>query len=151
MHTVERTLAIIKPDAMQKKVMGKIIAMIEENNFTIIAIKQLHLSVATAQKFYEVHKGKSFYDKLIEFMCNGPCVVMVIEGDSAIDRWRTLMGPTDPSNAPEGSIRRQFGTTVRHNAVHGSDSPESALSEIAFFFSEIDLPSPSPFSKESSN
>lgn len=149
MPTIEKTLAIIKPDAVAKSVTGKIISLIEENGIRIAAMKMVHLSRSNARQFYMVHTGKSFYEGLVEFMCSGPSVVLVLEGEKVIDRWRTLMGPTDPVNAPPGSIRRLFGTDVRHNTTHGSDSPDNAAQEIAFFFAGIDTPAPASFQKES--
>ena len=142
---VEKTLAIIKPDAFAGKVAGKIVSIIEENGFHIAAMKTVYLSRRSAQQFYAVHTGKSFYDGLVQFMASGPCIVLVLEGENIIERWRSLMGPTDPENAPEGSIRKLYGTTVRHNATHGSDSPQAAAAEIAFFFAGVEtLPSGSP-------
>ena len=140
-HT-EKTLAIIKPDAVGRNVVGNIISLIEAGELTISAMKMVHLTPADARAFYAVHTGKSFYDDLVAFMASGPSLVMVLEGVNAIETWRTLMGPTDPQNAPEGSIRRQFGTDVRHNATHGSDSGKSAATEIAFFFSGLELSDP---------
>ncbi len=134
----EKTLAIIKPDAVERMVIGKIISLIESNGLCIRAMKMVHLTAGEARKFYAVHTGKSFFDGLVEFMSGGPSVVLVLEGERAIETWRTLMGPTDPQNAPEGSIRRSFGTDTRHNATHGSDSTDAAITEIAFFFSGLD-------------
>ena len=139
MRTVEKTLAIIKPDAVAKKVAGKIISAIEEHAIDIAAMKTVHLSIDDAKRFYAVHTGKSFFDGLIAFMSGGPCIVLVLEGENVLERWRDLMGPTDPQNAPPESIRNRFGTDVRHNATHGSDAPESATAEIAFFFSTLEL------------
>jgi nucleoside-diphosphate kinase len=147
--TIEKTLAIIKPDAVGKKVTGKIITLIEENDFRITAMKMVHLSRSTAEQFYRVHSGKSFYEGLIEFMSSGPSLVLVLEGDKVIERWRALMGPTDPENAPPGTIRKLFGTTVRYNATHGSDSAENATLEIAYFFAGIDAPVAESSQKES--
>ena len=135
----EMTLAIIKPDAVRQHSVGNIISQIEEAPFSIRALKQIHLTHFEAEMFYHVHKGKSFYEALVDFMSSGPCVVMVLQGEEVINRWRTLIGPTDPTNAPEGTIRQMHGTTVRHNAVHGSDSPETAAHEISFFFSGLNL------------
>ena len=134
----EKTLAIIKPDAVGSKVVGNIISLIEAGDMTVSAMKMVHLTSAEARAFYAVHTGKSFYEGLVTFMSSGPSLVMVLEGVNAIESWRTLMGPTDPQNAPVGSIRCQFGTDVRHNATHGSDSVESAVTEIAFFFSGLE-------------
>ncbi len=137
-QTGGQTLAIIKPDALNQRVAGKIISMIEESGFQIIAMKLKHLTEYEARRFYMVHTGKPFYDGLVEFMSSGPCIALVLSGENILERWRTLMGPTDPSTAPIGTIRRQFGSTIRRNAVHGSDSPESAIVEIGFFFTGID-------------
>jgi len=139
----EMTLAIIKPDAFKQHAVGNIISRIEEASISIIALKQIHLTESEAGMFYHVHKGKSFYDALVTFMSSGPCVVLVLQGEDVINRWRTLIGPTDPTNAPEGTIRQLYGTTVRHNAVHGSDAPETATYEISFFFSGLTLASQS--------
>lgn len=131
---VERTLAIIKPDATQKKLIGKIIERIEEEGFNIVQMRLVHLSREEAGKFYEVHKNKSFYESLINFMSSGPAVVMLLEGDDVIAGWRSVMGATDPALAKPGTIRHQYGSSVERNAVHGSDSPENAVIEISFFF-----------------
>lgn len=135
----DMTLAIIKPDAVKQCSAGAIITLIEKASLSIVASKQLHLSADEAGMFYHVHKGTSFYSDLVSFMSSGPCLVMVLKGENVINRWRTIMGPTDPANAPDGTIRKQFGTSVRHNAVHGSDSPQTAAQEISFFFSGLEL------------
>ena len=150
MHTTEKTLAIIKPDAVTNNIAGKIISSIEEHAIGIAAMKMVHLTDEDAKRFYSVHTGKSFFDGLVAFMSSAPCIALVLEGDDVLDRWRSLMGPTDPRNAPPESIRRRFGTDVRHNATHGSDSPESATEEIAFFFSGFEL-KPSCFSRKESD
>ncbi|MBN1760177.1 MAG: nucleoside-diphosphate kinase [Chitinispirillaceae bacterium] len=151
MSNIEKTLAIIKPDAVAGGFAGKIISTIEEHGVRIAAMKMVQLSTDDARRFYAVHVGKSFYEGLIDFMAGGPCIVLVLEGENVLERWRTLMGPTDPQNAPAESIRHRFGTDVRHNATHGSDSSEAALLEIAFFFSGLELPLPSIHPKESSH
>ena len=132
-------MAIIKPDALRQKNTGKIISLIEENNLSIVAMKLQCLTENDARSFYSVHIGKPFYEGLVKFMISGPCIVMVLEGENSIGRWRTLMGPTDPLHAPEGTIRKLFGSTERYNAVHGSDSAENACAEIGFFFAGIEL------------
>lgn len=136
---VERTLCIVKPDAVEKHTAGAILAKIEESGLRIIACKMLRLSKDDAGRFYSVHRERPFYGELTAFMSSGPIVVGVLEGEGAIGRWRELMGATDPAKAPEGSIRRQFGTNVERNATHGSDAPETARWEIGFFFAEREL------------
>ena len=131
---VERTFAIIKPDAVEKKVAGKIIARIEENGLDIIAMKRLRLDEETAQGFYAVHKERPFFGELVQFMTSGPVVALVLEGEGAIKKWRDLMGPTNSNEAPEGTIRGDFGTDIERNASHGSDAPETARLEISYFF-----------------
>ena len=135
----ERTLAIIKPDAVGKGVAGQIIARIEEAGFTILAAKLIHMSRAQAAAFYLVHKDRPFYGSLCAFMTQGPCLPMVLAGENAIQRWRDLMGATDFTKAAEGTIRRAFASSIEANAVHGSDSPESAAFEIRYFFSTLEL------------
>lgn len=131
---VEKTLAIIKPDAVKKKLIGKIIQRIEEKEFKISEIKMLRLSKEEAEGFYMVHKEKPFYNSLTDFMSSGKIVVMILEGDNAIERWRKAMGSTDPALANPNTIRREYGFSVERNATHGSDSPETAEWEIAYFF-----------------
>ena len=135
----QRTLAIIKPDAVAKGVAGKIIAKIEEAGFTIVAAKMIHMSDAQARGFYIVHKDRPFYASLCRFMTQGPCIPMVLEGDNAIQRWRDLMGATDPAKAAAGTIRKDFAESIEANSVHGSDSLENAVIEIAFFFSGLEI------------
>jgi nucleoside-diphosphate kinase len=136
---VERTLGIIKPDAVEKKNIGDIVSMIEKSGLDIIALRMMCLSIPQAQAFYAVHRERPFYGELVEFMSRGPVVAMVLEGDDAIQRWRTLMGATDPAKADEGTIRKNFGTDVGENAVHGSDAPETARVEVGFFFPGYDM------------
>lgn len=131
---VEKTVAIIKPDAVKKKLIGKIIQRIEEEEFKISKLKMLYLSKEEAEGFYIVHKEKSFYDSLTDFMSSGKVVVVILEGENAIERWRKVMGATDPALADPGTIRRQFGFSVERNATHGSDAPETAEWEINYFF-----------------
>jgi len=132
--TVERTLTIIKPDAVQKGVVGRIISRFEEAGLRILAARLVHLTPAQAAGFYIVHRERPFYASLCAFMTQGPCVPMVLEGENAIARLRELMGATDPAQAAPGTIRRDFASSIEANAVHGSDSPESAAFEIPYFF-----------------
>ncbi len=131
---VERTLAIIKPDAVKKKLVGKIIQRIEEEGFEIIEMKLVHMTRDNARGFYIVHKDKPFYGSLTDFMSSGPAVVMALEGENAIAHWRETMGVTDPAQAKPGTLRRALGFSVERNAVHGSDGPETAGWEIKYFF-----------------
>jgi nucleoside-diphosphate kinase len=135
----ERTLAIIKPDAVARRLVGGIIKKIDEIGLDITAMKMIKLSKGQATGFYKVHEGKPFYDSLTDFMSSGPCVVLVLEGRDAIRRYRDLMGATDYEEASEGTIRREFATDIEKNAVHGSDSRESADFEIGYFFGELEL------------
>src|SRR5712692_7696259 len=136
---VNLTLAIIKPDAIGAGNTGKIIDRIIAGGFHIRAMKMIHQTRGQAEGFYEVHRGKPFYEGLTEFMSSGPCVVMVLEKDGAVKAWRDLMAVTDPAKADEGTIRKEFGTSVGENATHGSDSDENAATEIAYFFSRLEL------------
>jgi nucleoside-diphosphate kinase len=136
---VERTLMLIKPDAVRKGVEGKIIAHVQEKGFKLVALKKLKLTKEQAQQFYIVHKDRPFYDELCEFMSSGPIVAMVWEGENAISEIRKIMGATNPEEAEEGTLRKLYGTNVGENAVHGSDSPESAEIEIPFFFSRLEI------------
>ena len=131
---VEKTLAIIKPDAVKKKRIGKIIQIIEDEGFKISALKMLFLSKEEAEGFYIIHKEKPFYDSLTNFMSSGEIVVMILERENAIEKWRKVMGATDPALADPGTIRRQYGFSVERNATHGSDAPETAAWEITYFF-----------------
>ena len=131
---VERTLTIIKPDAVQKGVVGRIITRFEEAGLRILAARLVHLTSAQAAGFYIVHRERPFYASLCAFMTQGPCVPMVLEGENAIARLRELMGATSPTQAAPGTIRRDFASSIEANAVHGSDSPESAAFEIPYFF-----------------
>ena len=135
----QRTLAIIKPDAVAKGAAGKIMARIEEAGFTILAAKLIHMTDAQARGFYIVHKDKPFYGSLCSFMTQGPCIPMVLEGDNAIARWRDLMGATNPANAGAGTIRKDFASSIEANAVHGSDAPETAAFEIPYFFASLEI------------
>lgn len=133
---IERTFSIIKPDAVAKNVIGEIVSRFEKNGLRVIAMKMLHLSKEQAGGFYAVHKERPFYKDLVEFMTSGPVVVQVLEGEDAIKKNRELMGATNPAEAAPGTIRADFAKTVDENAVHGSDGPDTAKQEIAFFFSE---------------
>ena len=135
----ERTLAIIKPDAVERRLIGRIVQRIEDSGFQIRALRQVHLSQAEAEGFYAVHRARPFFGSLTTFMASGPAVVMVLEAPGAIRKWRDLMGPTDPGKAPVGTLRNEFGTSIEHNATHGSDAPETAAYEIGYFFPGIDL------------
>jgi nucleoside-diphosphate kinase len=131
---VEKTLAIIKPDAVKKKLVGKIIQRIEDEGFKISGLKMLHLTRKEAQGFYIVHKDKHFYDSLTDFMSSGEILVMVLEKENAISQWREVMGATDPALAKPGTLRQMYGSSVERNATHGSDSPQTAEWEIDYFF-----------------
>lgn len=137
--TLERTLAIIKPDAVAKGVAGQIIARFEQAGLKILAAKLAHLTAAQAAGFYIVHKDRPFYASLCAFMTRGPSMPMVLVGEDAIQRWRDLMGATDPSKAAPGTLRKDFASSIEANAVHGSDSPESAAVEIPYFFSSLEI------------
>jgi nucleoside-diphosphate kinase len=136
---MQRTLSIIKPDAFAAHRIGAIVALLEEGGLSVRAARTLRLSDGQARAFYAVHSERPFFESLVTFMTSGPVMVMVLEGEDAIQRNRQIMGATDPAKAEEGTIRAQFGTNVQNNAVHGSDAPETASSEIAFFFGESDL------------
>lgn len=132
--TRERTLSIIKPDATARNITGKIITMLEEGGLRIIAQKRLRLSREQAERFYAVHKERPFYNDLVTFMTSGPILAQVLEGENAIERNREIMGATNPDEAAPGTIRKVFAETIERNSVHGSDSPETARREVAFFF-----------------
>lgn len=136
---IERTISIIKPDAVAKNVIGKIYSRFEKAGLQIIAAKMMHLSDEQAGAFYEVHKERPFYNDLVSFMTSGPVMVQVLEGEGAIAKNREVMGATNPAEAAEGTIRADFATSIDENAVHGSDSPETAAQEIKFFFSDEEL------------
>lgn len=136
---MQRTLAIIKPDAVKRKLAGDIIKRIDASGLAICALKLMHLTRAQAEAFYEVHKARPFFGSLCEYMSSGPVVIAVLGGDNAITRWRELMGATDPAKAAPGSLRKDFGVDVEQNAVHGSDAPETAAREIGFFFSGLEI------------
>ena len=136
---VERTLAIIKPDAVGRGLAGEILKRIHEAKLQIVAIKSLRLTRAEAEGFYAVHRDKPFFAPLTEFMSSGKVVVMVLEAENAIARWRDTMGATDPAKAAPGTIRRDFGTSIQNNCTHGSDAPDTAAFEIRYFFPGLDL------------
>ncbi|MEJ2173936.1 MAG: nucleoside-diphosphate kinase [bacterium] len=136
---VERTLSIIKPDAVAKNVIGQIIARFEAAGLRVVAARMLHLSRAQAEGFYAVHRERPFFKDLVEFMTSGPVVVQVLEGENAITRNRELMGATDPKKADQGSIRADFARSIDANAVHGSDGPDTARSEVAYFFASCEI------------
>jgi len=135
----ERTLAIIKPDAVERQLAGRILHRIEDEGFQIRAIRRLHLSKTQAEGFYAVHRERPFFKSLTEFMASGPAVVVVLEAPDAIKKWRTLMGATDPAKADAGTLRKEFAQSIERNATHGSDAPETAAFEIGYFFPGIDL------------
>jgi nucleoside-diphosphate kinase len=135
----ERTLAIIKPDAVERRLAGKIIQRIEDEGFQIRAMRKLSLSKADAEGFYAVHRERPFFGSLTAFMSSGPAIVLVLEAPDAIKKWRTLMGATDPAKADAGTLRKEHAQSIERNATHGSDAPETAAYEIGYFFPGIDL------------
>ena len=136
---VERTLSIIKPDATRRNITGRINAKFEENGLRIVAQKRLRLTREQAEAFYEVHKERPFYRDLVNFMTSGPVVVQVLEGENAVTKNRDVMGATNPANAAPGTIRKEFAESIEANSVHGSDSPDNATREIAFFFKDQEI------------
>ncbi|MFA7280664.1 MAG: nucleoside-diphosphate kinase [Sterolibacterium sp.] len=136
---VERTLSIVKPDAVAKNVIGKIYSRFEDNGLKIVAARMIHLSQQEAEGFYAVHRGRPFFNDLVEFMTSGPVMVQALEGENAIQKNRELMGATDPKKADKGSIRADFAQSIEANAVHGSDAPETAAVEIAYFFPALNI------------
>ena len=137
--TMERTLSIIKPDAVAKNAIGQICARFEAAGLRIVAVRMVHLSRERAEAFYAVHRERSFFAELVEFMTSGPCLVQVLEGENAIAKNREVMGATNPAEAAPGTIRADFAVEVTENAVHGSDGPDTSKSEIAFFFGSDDI------------
>jgi nucleoside-diphosphate kinase len=135
----ERTLAIIKPDAVQRRLAGRIIQRIEDEGFQIRAMRRVFLTKAEAEGFYAIHRQRPFFDSLTAFMSSGPAVVMVLEAPDSIRKWRTLMGATDPAKADAGTLRKEFAESIERNATHGSDAPETAAYEIGYFFAGVDL------------
>jgi nucleoside-diphosphate kinase len=134
-----KTLAIIKPDAVSDNKIGEIITMISKAGFKIKAMKMVKLTKGSAEGFYEIHKGKAFFDELIKYMTSGPCVPITLEKENAVEEYRKLIGATDPAKAEEGTVRKLYARNIQFNAVHGSDSDENALKEIAHFFSRKEL------------
>jgi nucleoside-diphosphate kinase len=137
--STERTLAIIKPDAVRAGKSGPILTRIEEAGFTVRAMRLTHLSKREAEGFYAVHRTRPFFASLTDFMSSGPCVLLALEAPNAIQKWRALMGATDPAKAEPGTLRREFGTSIEHNATHGSDAPETAAFELGYFFRGMEL------------
>jgi nucleoside-diphosphate kinase len=136
---MERTFAIIKPDAVASKYTGRIIQRIEQDGFTIRAMRLVHLTQQEAEGFYAVHKERPFFASLTKFMASGPAVVMALEAPDAIKKWRTVMGATDPAKADAGTLRKEFGASIENNATHGSDAPETAAFELGYFFRGLEL------------
>jgi nucleoside-diphosphate kinase len=136
---IERTFAIIKPDAVSAGQAGQILSIIEQNGFKILGMKMRRLSQREAEGFYAVHQGKAFFNSLVSFMTEGPVIVMALEREDAIRKWRDVMGATNPANAAEGTIRKKFAQSIERNCVHGSDAPETAAMEVPFFFSTSEL------------
>jgi nucleoside-diphosphate kinase len=136
---MERTFAIIKPDAVERRLAGKILARVEEAGFVVRAMRLHHLTKREAEGFYAVHRERPFFDGLTTFMSSGPCVVLALEAPDAIRKWRAVMGPTDPAKAEVGTLRRDFGTSIERNATHGSDAPETAAFELGYFFRGMEL------------
>lgn len=139
MSQMERTFAIIKPDAVASRQAGAILAAVEEAGFRVVALKTKRLSKLEAEGFYGVHRERPFFGGLVTFMTEGPVIVMVLEREDAIKKWREVMGATNPANAAEGTIRKRFATSIERNCVHGSDAPETAAVEIPFFFAASEL------------
>jgi nucleoside-diphosphate kinase len=137
--TIENTLSIIKPDATRRNLTGLINAKFEKAGLKIIAQKRLHMTERMAQKFYEVHKDRPFYNDLVQFMISGPVIIQVLRGENAVLMNRTVMGSTNPTEADEGTIRKEFAESIEANSVHGSDSLDNAINEISFFFADIEL------------
>ena len=137
--SVERTFAIIKPDAVERRLVGKILARIEEAGFTVRAMRLHHLTKKEAEGFYAVHRARPFFGGLTDFMSSGPCVLMALEAPDAIKKWRNLMGATDPAKADAGTLRKEFGTSIERNATHGSDAPETAAFELGYFFRGMEM------------
>jgi nucleoside-diphosphate kinase len=136
---MERTFAIIKPDAVERRLAGKILARIEEAGFTDRAMRMQHLTKKEAEGFYAVHRGRPFFAELTDFMSSGPCIVMALESADAIKKWRDTMGPTDPAKADPGTLRRDFGESIGRNATHGSDAADTAAFELGYFFRGMEL------------
>jgi len=135
----ERTLSIIKPDAVERNLIGAIVKMIEDEGLKVVAMKKITMTKQQAEGFYHVHKERPFFDSLTDFMTSGPCVVMILEGEDAIARYRKIMGATNPENAEDGTIRKLYAQNVERNSVHGSDAPETAAFETSYFFSALEI------------
>jgi len=136
---MERTLAIIKPDGVEKKVAGRVLARIEEEGFRVVAARMVRLTRSEAEGFYAVHRERPFFNDLTAFMSSGPAMVLALEADDAIARWRQVMGATNPEEAAEGTLRKQFASNIERNVVHGSDAQETAAVELGYFFRGVDL------------
>lgn len=136
---IERTFSIIKPDAVARNLSGEILAMIQQNGLRVKAMKMIHLTRAQAEGFYAVHKERPFFNSLVEYMCSGPVVCSILEGEDAIRRYRDLMGATNPANAAEGTIRKKYAESIEANSVHGSDAPETAAFEMGYFFNALEI------------
>jgi nucleoside-diphosphate kinase len=136
---MERTFAIIKPDALKAGHAGRILQRIEDAGFRLVALRLQHLTKEDAEGFYAVHRARPFFASLTDFMSSGPCIVMALEAADAIKRWRDLMGATDPAKAEAGTLRKEFGTSIEYNATHGSDAPETAAFELGYFFRGMEL------------
>jgi nucleoside-diphosphate kinase len=134
---IQKTFAMIKPDAIAAKNAGKIIDIIEKNGFTILRMEKVHLPKQKAEKFYEVHRERPFFKELVDFVASGPVIIMALEKENGIQAWRDLMGATDPSKAAEGTLRKIFGKSIGNNATHGSDAPETATTELSLFFPDL--------------
>ena len=137
--SVERTFSILKPDTVERRKIGEVIALIEAAGLRIVAQKMMHMTKKQAEGFYHVHRERKFFGELVEFMTRGPVVAMVLEGESAIAKYREVMGATDPAKAADGTIRKKYGSNVGENAIHGSDAPETARFEISYFFPGFEL------------
>jgi nucleoside-diphosphate kinase len=136
---MERTFAIIKPDAVKRRLAGRILQRIEDEGFTVRALRLMHLTKAEAEGFYDVHRARPFFGQLTDFMSSGPAIVMALEAPDAIRKWRDLMGATDPAKAEAGTLRKEFGESIERNATHGSDAPETAAFELSYFFAGLEL------------
>ena len=136
---MERTLSIVKPDGVRRNLIGQVLSRLESSDLRLIGLKMIQLSKKQAEGFYAVHKDRPFFSSLTNFMSSGPCVVILLEGDNAINKLRDIMGATNPEEAVEGTIRRDYASNIEQNVVHGSDSPESALFEIKYFFNDLEV------------
>ncbi len=136
---MERTFSIIKPDAVKNGKAGLVLAKLEEHGFKVLGLRMLHMSKETAERFYSVHKERPFFASLVTFMSEGPAIVMALEREDAVKRLREVMGATNPANAAEGTVRKLYADSIERNAIHGSDAPETAKDELAFFFAGMDL------------